>query len=107
VSKVQVVSPESDSEIVGYTPLAEAMRRVRIGAAEWVGRRQRAIRMKRLMDTPLHPCRTFTSRGGVLASAGRSQVYTLADSRGRVTGFKYIDPADRHVFQAAALGIDV
>lgn len=66
-------------------------------------------RLRLLPPSPdsVHPCRTYTSRGGVMATVGRSQVYTVADARGRVTGFKYIDPLDRHVFQAAALGLDV
>lgn len=68
---------------------------------------KRGLRLAHHYELPADPGgRTRTSRGGVLAAIGRSQCYTIADT-GKIDGFKFIAPEDRHVFQAAALGIDV
>jgi len=51
-----------------------------------------------------HPCRTHTSRGGLMAAIGRSQLYTTA-KRGRpaTTEHKKIFPEDRPAYVAAVL----
>jgi hypothetical protein len=49
-----------------------------------------------------HPCRTHTSRGGLMAAIGRSQEYTTR-KHGQVTGFKSIFPEDHAAFCAAVL----
>ena len=68
----------------------------------------RGLKLAAHFEMPPDPGgRTRTARGGVLAAIGRSQCYTLVDNQARVTGFKFIHPEDRYVFQAAALGIDV
>ena len=107
MSKIRVISPERDDLIVGHATPEQAARMLRLGTAERIFGNSREIRLKKPTALSLHPCRTYTSRGGVMAVIGRSQVYTVADARGRVTGFKSIFPEDRHVFQAAALGLDV
>lgn len=50
------------------------------------------------------PCRTHTSRRNRdKANMGMSQLYTTADDRGRVDGFKKLFDEDRPIFQAAIL----
>jgi hypothetical protein len=49
-----------------------------------------------------HPCRTRTSRGGLLAAIGRGQQYTTS-THGRVDGFKRIFLEDLGTFNAATL----
>jgi hypothetical protein len=68
----------------------------------------RGLRLAAHFEIPPDPGgRTRTSRGARMGAIGRSQKYVIDDNRGRVTGFKSIYPEDRHVFQAAALGLDV
>ena len=55
-----------------------------------------------------HPCRTRISSGGPLAAMGMSQIYTLKNERGDVSGFKSIYPEDRPLFNLATMpGFDL
>lgn len=99
---VSVVHPDFDNYEVLRITEAEAERMVRQNQARWI-RGNRALRLSHHYELPADGGRTRTSRGGLLAAIGRSQCYTIDDSRGRVSGFKYLDPVDRHIFQQATL----
>jgi hypothetical protein len=62
----------------------------------------RCLRLLDLVD-PVSGRPTLTSRGGVLAAIGRSQVYTTANDRGSVNGFKFISPRDLPLFRHAVV----
>jgi hypothetical protein len=81
--------------------LDKAARMVLEGQAAMV-KGGRALRLLPPSSDTLHPCRTHTSRGGMLAAIGRSQQYTVSE-RQRVTGFKSIYPEDRPAFHTAVL----
>jgi hypothetical protein len=101
LSKLLILSPESD-RIVGYADEVQARRMLRLRQARPVSNGRRAIRLTFHHEMPEHPCRTHTSRGGVMGAIGRSQGYTVAE-RDRVTGFKTIFPEDRHIFHTATI----
>lgn len=67
----------------------------------------RCLRLNEYYDSVAHPCRTFVSRGGVMAAIGMSQKYTVhqplngSGDRSKVTGFKSIYPEDRAFFHLA------
>lgn len=90
-----------DREVFRWTP-EQAACHVARNQARWI-RGKRALRLSHHYEMPDNGGRTRTSRGGVLAAIGRSQVYTIDDARGRVTGFKHIDRVDLHIFQSATL----
>jgi hypothetical protein len=80
----------------------QAERMVRLGQARWVAHKQ-ALRLAAHYEIAETGGSTHTSRSAYLGAIGRSQCYTIDDTRGRVTGFKHIDRVDRHIFQAATL----
>lgn len=104
-----VFAPQFDKVVLDVNA-TEAARMVARGQARFI-RGGRALRLAEHYELPPDPCgdgrHTQTSRGEILGAIGRSQHYTIEDSRGRVHDFKYIAPADLRVFQAAALGADV
>lgn len=75
---------------------------VRHGQAHWTAHKN-AVRLAPHYELADDGGRTHTSRGPVMGAIGRSQRYTIDDSRGRVSGFKHIDSVDWHVFNAATL----
>ena len=75
---------------------------VRLNQAHWAAHKQ-ALRLAPHYEMPDTGGRTYTSRGPVMGAIGRSQRYTIDDSRGRVSGFKHLDRVDWHVFNAATL----
>ena len=106
-AKFTVYAPDVDREVLRVTR-EEADRMVTRRQAYWRGD-HRSLRLAHHFEIPpdAGAGRTHTSRGSLYGAIGRSQKYVIEDDRGRVTGFKHIAACDRHVFQAAALGIDV
>lgn len=95
-----VVHPDFDNYEVLKVTEPEAERMVHLNQARWI-RGGRALRLSHHYQMPATGGRTRTSRGGMLAAIGRSQVYTIADARGRVTDFKHLDHVDRYIFESA------
>lgn len=82
---------------------AEAERLVARNQANWKSRK-RILRLAHHYQMPESGGRTRTSRGALMGAIGRSQHYTIEDVKGRVTGFKHIDPVDLPIFYQATLG---
>jgi hypothetical protein len=80
----------------------QAERMVRLGQARWIAHKQ-ALRLAAHYEIAETGGYTHTSRSAYLGAIGRSQCYTIDDSRGWVTGFRPIDGKDLHIFQAATL----
>jgi len=109
-AKIIVYAPDVDREVMRVTR-AEADRMVARGQAYWRGQGHRELRLAHHYEIPPEVLAaagdrlTHTSRGALYGAIGRSQKYVIDDNRGRVTGFKYLAPQDRPIFQAAALGL--
>ena len=88
-------------EIVFKADAGEAARMLALGQATSTSD-GRCLRLTGFTSEKEHSGRTRTSRGGILASCGRSQQYTTSE-RGQVTGFKRIYPEDRDIFVTAVL----
>lgn len=88
-------------EIVFKADAGEAARMLALGQATSTSD-GRCLRLTGFTSEKEHSGRTRTSRGGILASCGRSQQYTTSE-RGQVTGFKRIYPEDRDLFVTAVL----
>jgi hypothetical protein len=98
---------DQDGRSLFKTPRARAAKMLRTGSAiELPG--TNCIRLTGGYTQRWSGC-TRVARKGVLAAIGRSQCYTYAQTSSVGTpmyAFKDLHPADRPLFQAAALGID-
>jgi|SRR5262245_56997255 len=89
--------------IPGDVTLEEATRRVSQGKARWIYG-GKAIRMSAIAERDAYgdliPCRTKTAAHDPLrAACGLGQVYTRANSKHQVTGFKRIAVEDSRFFE--------
>ena len=97
--KIHVLNHNGD-KLFDAAP-AEAARMLALHQAKYTAD-GRCLRLTGFTPQHEHPCRTYTSRGGLLAAVGRSQRYTVSE-RGQVSGFKRIFPEDLSIFRAAIL----